>query len=211
MKKVGLTQRAHAVQGYGETRDMLDQRWAELVERLGACPVPLANGVHAVEEYLEALNLDALLFTGGNDIAALPGASEGSRARDRFEARALEHFRRAGRPVLGVCRGAQMINHLSGGRVVRCSGHVGCRHPLVWSPDTPAFWARPPEVNSFHGWAIPADGLAPGLEALAWSLDGTVEAYRSTRAPVVGVLWHPEREAALDSAELAFLAAALAL
>lgn len=212
MKRIGLTQRSHAVPGYGERRDMLDQRWSALIERLGACPLPLANNVRDVDAYLDALGLDALVLTGGNDIATLPDAADGAPERDRFEAAAYRHFVQRGKPVLGVCRGAQMINHLAGGRLVRVSGHAGTHHKLVWADALPAHWDRPAEVNSYHGWAIPADGLAPGMEALAWGADGTVEAFRCGGVQVNAIVWHPEREEGeLAPAALAFLAAALGI
>lgn len=211
MKRIGLTQRSHAVQGYAERRDMLDQRWAALIERLGGCPLPLSNSVGDVDAYLDALNLDALILTGGNDLSMLPDAADSAPERDRFEAEAYRHFLQRGKPVLGVCRGAQMINHLAGGRLVRVSGHVGTRHELVWADASPAYWERPAEVNSYHGWAIPADGLASGMEALAWARDGTVEAFRAPQARVDAIVWHPERETELGPATLVFLSAALGL
>ncbi|OYQ39016.1 hypothetical protein CHU94_16510 [Rhodoferax sp. TH121] len=211
MKRIGLTQRSHPVQGYAERRDMLDQRWAALIERLGGCPLPLSNSVRDVDAYLDALGLDALILTGGNDLSMLPDAADGAPERDRFEAEAYRHFLQRGKPVLGVCRGAQLINHLCDGRLVRAPGHAGTRHELVWV-DTPlACWDRPEEVNSYHGWAIPADGLAPGLEALAWAPDGTVEAFRSLQARVNAIVWHPERETELAPATVAFLSTALGL
>lgn len=190
---------------------MLDQRWTALIERLGAWPLPLANGVQDVDGYLDGLGLDALVLTGGNDIAALPEASDGAPERDRFETAAYRYFLRHRKPVLGVCRGAQMINHLAGGRLVQVSGHAGGRHNLVWAETAPGYWDRPAEVNSYHGWAIPPDGLAPGMEALAWGRDGTIEAFRSARERVDAIVWHPEREEALSPAGLAYLAAALGL
>jgi gamma-glutamyl-gamma-aminobutyrate hydrolase PuuD len=211
LKRIGLTQRSHVVQGYSERRDMLDQRWAALIERLGGCALPLSNGVQDVNAYLDALDLEALILTGGNDLSVLPDAADSAPERDRFEAEAFSYFLQRGRPVLGVCRGAQIINHLAGGRLVRVSGHVGTRHELVWADARPAYWERPIEVNSYHGWAIPADGLAPGMEALAWARDGTVEAFRATQARVDAIVWHPERETELGPATLAFLSASLGL
>lgn len=211
MKRVGLTQRSHEVLGYGERRDMLDQRWTMLIERLGACPLPLANSVSDVAAYLDALELDALVLTGGNDITGLPDAADPAPERDRFEAKAYHYFQQQGKPILGVCRGAQMINHLAGGRLMRVSGHAGTRHGLVWAEALPKYWDRPVVTNSYHVWAIPEDGLAVGMEALAWSFDGTVEAFRSVGTAVNAIAWHPEREPQLASATLEFLAEVLGL
>lgn len=211
MKRIGLTQRSHAVAGYNERRDMLDQRWSLLVERLGACALPLANGVRDVDAYLDVIDAEALILTGGNDIAAVPGASDAAPERDRFEALAYRYFRERNKPVLGVCRGAQMINHLAGGKLVRMSGHAGCRHELVWAVDAPVYWDRPAEVNSYHGYVIPRDGLAPGMQALAWGPDGTVEAFHSDCGRIGAILWHPERELDLGAEAIAFLRALLGL
>jgi N5-(cytidine 5'-diphosphoramidyl)-L-glutamine hydrolase len=211
MKRIGLTQRSHVVQGYGERRDMLDQRWAALIEFLGGCALPLSNSVRDVDAYLDTLELDALILTGGNDLSMLSNAADSAAERDHFEAYAYRYFLRHDKPVLGVCRGAQMINHLAGGRLVRVPGHAGTRHELVWSNTLPAYWERAVEVNSYHGWAIPADGLAPEMEALAWARDGTVEAFRANRARVNAIFWHPEREIELAPAALKFLSASLGL
>jgi N5-(cytidine 5'-diphosphoramidyl)-L-glutamine hydrolase len=211
MKRIGLTQRSHTVKGYAERRDMLDQRWAVLIERLGGYALPLSNSVCDVHAYLDALDLDALILTGGNDLSVLPDAADGAPERDHFETEAYRHFLQRGKPILGVCRGAQMINHIAGGRLVRVPGHAGTRHELTWAESLPAHWDRPVEVNSYHGWAIPADGLPPGMEALAWAPDGTVEAFRAPHARVEAIVWHPEREAKLTSAALDFLSAALGL
>lgn len=211
MKRIGLTQRSHTVQGYGERRDMLDQRWAALVECLGGCALPLCNSVRDVDAYLDALDLDALILTGGNDLSILSNPVDGAPERDHFEAYAYRHFLRRDKPVLGVCRGAQIINHFAGGRLVRVHGHAGTRHELIWANILPDLWERAAEVNSYHGWAIPADGLAPEMEALAWASDGTVEAFRSHRARVNAIVWHPERETELAPAALKFLSSALGL
>lgn len=211
MKRIGLTQRAHTISGISERRDMLDQRWAQLIERLGACPVPLANAVREPRRYLDALGLDGLVMTGGNDLTGLPDASDAAPERDRFEAEAFRYFREKGLPVLGVCRGAQMINVLTGGRLERIENHVALRHALNWRDGLPSEWDRPAIVNSFHGWAIPQDGLGDGLEAAARAEDGSIEAFYTTDSAVTGIVWHPERELELPDAAMAFLARALRL
>lgn len=197
--------------GHGERRDMLDQRWSVLIERLGACPLGLSNRVADVAAYLDALALDALVLTGGNDLSILPGAADAAPERDRFEALAYRHFLHCRKPVLGVCRGAQVINHLSGGSLVRARGHAGSRHGVTWAQQLAPYWDCPAEVNSYHNWAIPSDGLAPVMRAAAWAHDGTIEAFYSERDQVQAILWHPEREPDLCASALSFLATALAL
>jgi putative glutamine amidotransferase len=211
MKRIGLTQRAHSIPGISERRDMLDQRWTGLIERLGGCPVPLPNTVRDPERYLDGLGIDGLIMTGGNDIGTVPGATDTAPERDQFEARAYAYCRARGLPVLGVCRGAQIMNLFTGGRLERIENHIALRHEIEWNDTLPPGWYCPTDVNSYHGWAIPADGLAPDLTAAGWAEDGSVEAFYSVNAAVTGIVWHPEREDALSGAALAFLARTLGL
>jgi len=211
MKRIGLTQRAHALSSHGERRDMLDQRWSVLIERLGACPLGLSNRVVDVVAYLDALALDALVLTGGNDLSSLPGAADAAPERDRFEALAYRYFLNCKKPVLGVCRGAQVVNHLSGGALVRAQAHAGSRHGVTWAPDLASYWDCPVEVNSYHNWAIPSDGLAPIMRAAAMAHDGTIEAFYSECDWVHAILWHPEREPDLGASALSFLGTVLDL
>lgn len=211
MKRIGLTQRAHTLSGIAERRDMLDQRWAGLVEQLGACPIPLPNLVRDPRRYLDAVGIDALIMTGGNDVATLPDTADTAPERDQFEAEAFAYCREKNLPVLGACRGAQMINLLCGGRLQRVENHVSLRHGIRWSDALPAWWERPSDVNSYHGWAIPEDGLAAGLKPAGWAADGSVEAFYSGDLAVTGIVWHPEREPSVPRETLFFLAQALGL
>lgn len=190
---------------------MLDQRWTGLIERLGGCPVPLCNTVSEPEAYLERLGIEGLIMTGGNDIATVPGAKDPAPERDQFEARAYTYCRERRLPVLGVCRGAQMINLFAGGRLERIANHIALRHGIKWNDALPPGWHCPAEVNSYHGWAIPVDGLATDLTAAGRAEDGSVEAFYSVNVPVTGIVWHPEREDALSGAALTFLARTLGL
>ncbi len=187
MRRVGLSQRVEVVPGYGERRDCLDQNWARFVLEAGFLPVPLSNAVTEVGAYLSALGLAGVVLTGGNDVASVEGARNPAPERDRFETALIAACRQFRLPVLGVCRGLQLLNLECGGRLDRVEGHVATRH-LV------SLEGRPMEVNSYHGLAIPADGLGSDLQPVARCEDGTVEAARHPTAGWWGVMWHPERE-----------------
>lgn len=211
MKRIGLTQRVQTIPAIGERRDVLDQRWTGVIEMLGGCPVPLANTVKNTRSYLDALGIDGVVMTGGNDIASLPDASDPAPERDRFEAETFAYAIEMGLPVLGVCRGAQMINRLLGGFLERTPKHVGLRHAMVWRDNLPNGWDRPADVNSYHAWAIPPNALADGLNAVAWAEDGSIEAFYASDIAVTGLVWHPEREDNLSVSARAFLASVLGL
>jgi gamma-glutamyl-gamma-aminobutyrate hydrolase PuuD len=185
---VGLSQRVVVDARTGERRDALDQRWAPFLAACGMVEVPLPNHPAQALAVAQACGLSALILTGGNDLAALGGDAP---ERDDTE-RALLDWAAERLPVLGVCRGAQHLAFLAGGRLERVGGHAGTRHDVA-----PLGRA----VNSYHDWAIVAP--PPGAEILAQAADGTIEAFRLGNR--LGILWHPEREAHPHPDDIALL------
>jgi putative glutamine amidotransferase len=189
-KRVLVSQRRDAVAGRDEVRDSLDVRLSALLWELGFLPMPMASAIGDLGEYLEALMPDAVVLGGGNDIGQAP-------ERDRLERALLVHAAEHRLPVLGICRGLQMINHHQGGTLRSVSGHVAGRHrvtgPLV-GPD-----GR--EVNSYHNLGLLDTGLGYDLQAVAWSDDGVVEALRHAKWPWLGIMWHPERDSPVADAD----------
>ncbi|MCW5851875.1 MAG: gamma-glutamyl-gamma-aminobutyrate hydrolase family protein [Anaerolineae bacterium] len=160
--------------------------------------------------------LDGLLLPGGGDIdpAYYGEALEGSetrwmdRVRDDLELTITRLAVEQDMPVLGICRGIQVLNVAYGGSLVQHIGHhrVGGVGP-VWAQHKVAL--RPGSrlseilgsreqvvVNSRHHQAVSPDRLAPGLVASAVTLpdDGIIEGVEAVgQTWVVGVQWHPER------------------
>lgn len=185
--RIGITQRVEVVSDYGEVRDCLDQAWTSLLNRHGLLTVPLSNRIDDPAGVLSELDIQGLILSGGNDLSHLPHAANTSAARDKFESVALEWAIENSVPVFGVCRGMQVLNHYFGGYLVPTPGHAGTTHPVDFS-------GRNIQVNSYHGWGIPSSGLGKTLLATAVDSDGFVEAFRSEKLPVVGIMWHPERD-----------------
>lgn len=186
--RIGVSQRADDVAGRDERRDALDQQWAVLLDREGFWPVPIPNRLSDPASYLRDLEIDAIVLSGGNDLGNAPD-------RDATEAALLDAATERAVPVLGVCRGLQlMVAHL-GGTLQRVDGHVARPHPIavVESQEWPVRDGR--VVNSFHGWGVTADALGSELVALAVAPDGTVEAVARPGHRQVAVMWHPERDA----------------
>ena len=179
MKVVAISQRVDVFPERDESRDALDQRLVAFLLAAGCLPVPVPNGMcrRALEDWLGAVAPRAILLSGGNDIGQCT-------TRDLTEGRLLEHARSANLPVLGICRGMQMIAHWSGGALKPVTGHVRVRHPLSGQINV--------QVNSYHRLTL-AD-CPDGFEVLARSEDGEIEAIRHASLSWEGWMWHPERE-----------------
>lgn len=205
MGRIAISQRVIENSAYPERRDALDQRWFELLARIspGATLVPLPNGLRSTTAWLEALDFDALILSGGNDWGSAPD-------RDRAETEAFEHFRARGRPILGVCRGFQVLNALTRGAiragVEGLANHVACSHEVTLAPGAFRRLAGAEQlvVNSFHDQVVLPDGVGVDFQPFALSRDGVVEGVHHRTAPIVGIQWHPERDdpAARFDAEL---------
>ena len=163
-----------------------------------------------------ARHLDGLVLQGGADVSPQTYSEQatrpewhGDRARDVYELELLHEFIDAGKPVLGVCRGCQLINVAFGGSLYQdvaselpsALEHVnerydGNRHAIRFPKGSSlaALFAgqSKTDVNSIHHQAVKALGRDIMVEALS-EPDGVIEAIRYQRAQfVVGVQWHPE-------------------
>jgi putative glutamine amidotransferase len=163
-----------------------------------------------------AKHLDGLVLQGGADVspqtyseAATRPEWSGDRARDMYELELLHEFIEAGKPVLGICRGCQLINVAFGGTLYQdiasdvpsAIPHVhdsydSHRHAIHFPPGSslaPLFSSQPtPLVNSIHHQAVRNLGRDLTIEAVSGE-DNIVEAIRYNKARfVMGLQWHPE-------------------
>jgi putative glutamine amidotransferase len=181
VKPVAITQRVDVIQAYGERRDCLDQAWTKFLMACGLLPVLLPNFTEPALALCEQANPTGLILTGGNDLTALGGDAP---ERDAVENSLLDWAERRNLPVVGVCRGMQLIQHRFGIQLCRVPGHVTPRQ-IIRIHDEPR------ETNSYHHFA--AFDSRPPLETWAVADDGVVKAIRHSVKPITGIMWHPER------------------
>ena len=202
--------------------DALPHEYVAAVLAAGGLPRPIPPlPADLAPEALDGV--DGLVLSGGGDINPVrydaEWATETSNVddeRDVSELALVDVALDRGLPILGICRGAQLLNVALGGTLVqhlpdRAIGHLdrGRRHETVHdvtlSPDS--LLARLGgtagiEVNSIHHQGI--DRVGDGLRVTGTADDGVAEVLEGTRCPLVAVQWHPECLPALTSSRLLF-------
>lgn len=202
--RVGLTMREAQAKDYDEPRDALARAWSAFMQAAlpEAAWLPVPNlGPAGAPAFCDRWGINALILTGGEDVGVSP-------VRDATERALLQHFVRNEQPILGVCRGLQLMWLELGGQTEARAGHVAVRHRVRCVRDAPlGIDAGAREVNSFHGISLrePAAAMRDPIVVFARADDGSAEGVRFGDGPLAGVMWHPEREQAPSAADVALI------
>ncbi|MBU8820827.1 gamma-glutamyl-gamma-aminobutyrate hydrolase family protein [Mycolicibacterium goodii] len=186
--------------------------YVSAVRSSGGYPVLLPTALDDVDDAVLDM-LDGVIVVGGADIDPTTYGEDQDPetdprpVRDRGELALLDAALRRDLPVLGVCRGMQLLNVHAGGSLIQhlphqvghhehlpTPGEFGTHHVNV-SQDSrlASIVGERPCVATYHHQA--AATLGKGLTAVAWADDGTVEAIESdSHTYVLGIQWHAERD-----------------
>jgi putative glutamine amidotransferase len=205
MVKIGITTGFHEVESVRYLR--LDVRNYEAIINSGGCPIILAetSDENTLDDYISSI--EGLLLTGGGDIdpeyygEKMDGSIRVDERRDAFELLLYKKAMEKGIPILGICRGVQIINVAAGGTLNQHIEHHNRKdsdgnqrfHNVNITPNTSfhrIFGVPALETNTVHHQSVKA--TAPGFRVSAVSGDGTIEAIESEKGFVIGVQWHPE-------------------
>jgi gamma-glutamyl-gamma-aminobutyrate hydrolase PuuD len=185
-----VTQRVDSLSGREEIRDAVDQKLLQWIVCAGFLPVTVPNILSlskatqepTLNNWLLTIQPRAIILSGGNDIGEYP-------ERDTTELFLLSWAASNRIPLLGVCRGMQVMAVWGGVNLVKVTGHVRSRHQLKISKLS-GEW--PSGVNSFHNWAL--GSCPPDFDIVAKAEDESIEAIKHKNLPWEGWMWHPERE-----------------
>ena len=180
---------------------MVNKKYFLGVSAGGGVPV-MATDIELAEEY--ARLCDGLVLTGSAMYMPSPEYAAQAKViekqkRDPQDAQLFYAFQKAGKPVLGICRGQQNINVFLGGTLAKkfklTDGveHLMRKHEIVAQPGSLIceLFGETFITNSRHNNRI--DQLADGLKVTARSHDGVIEAIEHESEPIYAVQWHPER------------------
>ncbi len=189
--RVGISLRITEAQNYQETRDSLSQEWVPLLEKLSFQPVLIPNNLSNIPDFITEMGIDSIILSGGDDIGKHP-------LRDKTEKQIIEFAIKSRLPIFGVCRGMQILNNYFNGSLNHNSrNHVGKRHllALINKKFVENLGMDSIDVNSFHNNIINEKDLGSDLNAFAiFEEDKTIEGFFHNDLPIVGVMWHLERD-----------------
>ena len=212
----------------GEPRTYVNAAYVDSVLKNGGIPLVIPFTAGGSEMAFKQLDLvDGLILSGGHDLDPhLYGEEIDQKSRetwpdrDAFDMALLKRAEETGKPVLGICRGAQIINVAHGGSMWQdLSLRPGntLKHMQATRPDVGTHVVKIKSgttlekimggsslmTNSFHHQLIKE--VAPDLTESASASDGVTEALESTDGKVIAVQWHPEEMHANPAPEAAIM------
>ncbi|MCL6635646.1 MAG: gamma-glutamyl-gamma-aminobutyrate hydrolase family protein [Peptococcaceae bacterium] len=194
------------------SRLCLNRQYAAAVAEAGGLPLLLSEAAGLEADFIE--RLDGLLLSGGGDVdpflfgeEPLPATGEISPRRDTFEIELTRLALAAGLPLLGICRGIQVLNIAAGGTICQDISQIA-GSPLKHAQQAPRWYPTHGlellpgsllagmlggagiRVNSFHHQAVAR--VAGGFKVAARAPDGVIEGLEAEKGFAVGVQFHPE-------------------
>ncbi len=205
-----VSQRIDEYPDRGERRDALDQALVQFISVAGYVAIPVPNSLVEADgltvrpgrlptdeillkrnktakllQFINSQNVSGIVLSGGNDIGTCSD-------RDITELVLLRFAMKHRLPVLGICRGMQMLGVFGGVELESVQGHIRTRHNLKGQFNH--------NVNSFHGLSL--SKCPEGYLVIARSEDNQIEAMRSEKMAWEGWMWHPEREEIFNTIDI---------
>ena len=191
-QKIGVSLRIVNAQNYDEERDALSHDWTSLLEDLGFISVHIPNTLKNLDSFLDEMNLDGIVLSGGDNIGE-------NKKRDETENKILNYALERKIPIIGICRGMQLINKYFGGKlsIDNSTIHLAEKHNVDITHENfrTLFSSESFPVNTYHQNMIQVEGMGNGLKPFAiFGKDGSIEGFFHEEFYIIGVMWHPERE-----------------
>jgi putative glutamine amidotransferase len=190
MKVLAVSQRVDIYDTRNERRDALDQNWQLLLHQAGFLALLLPNQPDIAVELLQRFQPTGLLLTGGNSLDSCGGHAP---ERELTELAALRWALEYQRPVLGVCRGMQLLQAYFGQSFTKVDGHVCKELPAIVDGSARI-------INSYHEFGTVEH--TSHWHCFAKAQDGVIKGIKHQSLPWTGIMWHPERVSPFHLADI---------
>ena len=175
----------------GYHRSYVNEDYVNSVIQNGGIPViiPVSDVTEVLDSYID--KIDALILSGGHDVCSMnyneepcPKMGDIFPERDKFDFALLERAEKKRIPILGICRGAQVINVYHGGSLYQDVSMCDTAAVKHWQGHFPEQVTHSVDIMK---------NVAPDFNVVARAADGVVEAIEHKDYPMlIGVQWHPE-------------------
>jgi len=200
---IALTQRQDENK-HGIKIDNIEKTFLDFLDSFEVVPLLIPNKITFIKKFFK-LPFKAIILSGGNDVYLNTFSSSTSskqtnicEERDEVENKILEYAIKNKIPVLGICRGMQLINVFFGGDLINIKKegnkieHVNSTHKIIFK--NKLSHKKSAVVNSYHKYGITKKTLSKELNSFAESEDGIIEGISHPKYPIAGIQWHPERK-----------------
>ena len=183
MKIIAISQRLE-VSKFKELRPQLDIKFFNFISLSGYLPVPIPYFAYKknksniyLQKWINVIKPHGIILSGGEDIGK-------NKIRDDMEYFLISLSKKKKIPILGICRGMQIIAKFHGSKLIKVKNHVGTEHFIISKK-------KKVKVNSFHNQAI--ENCPKNFSVNYKAEDGVIESISSINSRIEGWMWHPER------------------
>jgi putative glutamine amidotransferase len=164
-----------------------------LIDQAGYLPLLIPNNKKIAKKILERFSPEGIIFTGGNSLVCYGGDSY---HRDETESLLYEYANKNKVPILGVCRGMQLIQHLSGTPLVKVKDQVSSKQQVLVN-------GKQTEKNSYH--TLASFEVSNDFDKFAELPNGMIKGIYHKKLSIIGVMWHPERNQPFDLSDITMI------
>lgn len=177
--------------------DFLDHNWINFFNKKNYYFKVIPNSLKVTNKILnEKKKIDLIILPGGNDLFNIKRLTK---IRFEVEKKLIKFSIKKKIPLLGICRGMQMLNCYFGGSIIKVKGHMKSRSLIYMKHNL--FKKNKISVKCFHNYCVSPKSLSKKFHILGTDKSDNIEMFYHKTHNILGVMWHPEREKKFDNLE----------
>ena len=169
--------------------DFLDYNWIKYFEKKNYNFYIIPNSKRNFLKISKKIKPNLIILAGGNDLFQ---NNKYVKNRLKVEKYLINYGISKKIPILGVCRGMQLINHFFEGKISKVKGHMRKKNTIIFKQKI--FSKKYIDITSYHNYGIKKKDMASKFDALATDKNENIEMFKHKKLNILGVMWHPERE-----------------
>lgn len=169
--------------------DFLDYNWIKYFEKKNYNFYIIPNSKRNFLKISKKIKPNLIILAGGNDLFQ---NNKYVKNRLKVEKDLINYGISKKIPILGVCRGMQLINHFFKGKISKVKGHMRKKNRIIFKQKI--FSKKYIDITSYHNYGIKKKDMASKFDALATDNNENIEIFKHKKLNIFGVMWHPERE-----------------